>query len=163
MLRQLRFRVGVVRFGGCCPIKWFWPVSRVLIGVLFINTAQAKMTNQQGRQLKRQTGPPAFQVRKGHSQQATADSPAKYLIAATTNGSIGPTDDALTSPDEIRAEAQPHTSSKKIRPHQREWSYDGQVVPAIFRSVPSMPGAHAVSLDVVSRRQHSKPLSRVNA
>jgi len=46
MLRQLPFRAGVVRFGGRCPIKWFGPVSRILIGVFFINAAQAEMTNQ---------------------------------------------------------------------------------------------------------------------
>jgi hypothetical protein len=36
-------------------------------------------------------------VRKGHSQKTTAHSPAKYLIAVTTNRFVGPTDGALTS------------------------------------------------------------------
>jgi hypothetical protein len=32
---------------GALSSQGFWPVSRVLMGVLFINAAQAKMTNQQ--------------------------------------------------------------------------------------------------------------------
>jgi hypothetical protein len=36
-------------------------------------------------------------VRKGHSQKPTADSPAKYLIAVTTNRFIGPIEGALAS------------------------------------------------------------------
>src|SRR6266436_9328208 len=83
-------------------------------------------------------------VRNGHSQKTTADRPAKYLIAVTTNRFIGPAEDALISwsPDEIREEegalsAAPHFG-QKIRPASARALHCGQVVPAVFRSVPSI-------------------------
>jgi hypothetical protein len=139
MLGQLPFSAGVVRFRGRCPIKWFWPVSRVLIGIVFINAAQAKMASQQGR--------------KGHRQKTTADSPAKYLIAVTMNRFFGPTDGALTSwsPDEMREEgplsAAPHLG-QKICPASARLQHWGQVFAAVFRSLPSIHGYHTVSLDL---------------
>jgi hypothetical protein len=57
-------------------------------------------------------------VRKGHSQKTTPDSPAKYLIAVTTNRFIGPIEGPLASwlLDGIKEEgtlsAAPHLAQK---------------------------------------------------
>lgn len=88
--------------------------------------------------------------RKGQSQKTTAASPAKYLIAFTTNRLIGLLEGvlALRSPG-IRAEgglsAAPHLA-QKIRPGSAEAPHFRQFVPRASRSVASIHQYHTVSV-----------------
>src|ERR1700736_3508566 len=98
-------------------------------------------------------------VRKGHSQKTTADSPAKYWIAVTTNRFIGLTEGALASwpLDGTREEgglsAPPHFA-QKIRQASAREPHWRQAAPAGFWSVPSLHEYHTLSLDAVMSRLH---------
>jgi hypothetical protein len=76
-------------------------------------------------------------VRKGKNQKTTAEIPAKYLIAVTTNRLVGLTEAASASwpLDEIREEgglsAAPHFA-QKIRPASARVPYWWQVIAAVF-------------------------------
>ena len=91
-------------------------------------------------------------VRKGHSQKTTADNPAKYLIAVTTDRFIGLTEGTLASwPLDGISQAGGVSAApqfaQKIRPAPGRAPHWRQVVSAVFWTVPSVHEHHTPSLD----------------